>query len=125
MTQTKQRINIMIDNDLLARMDALSGEIGKSRSAVMCDLMEKGLQQALVTKRFAGNKHVLRAIGWLFGWTGAEEVDAKQALCPDEEKVNVAREIILKQLRDLSLFSAREDIDAELGIEVDENKTEE
>jgi len=121
MTPTKERINIMIDKQLLAKLDALSEEIGKSRSSIMGDLIEKGMQQALFTKRFAGNKHVLRAIGWLFGWTGATEEDAKQALCPDEEKVNVAREIILKQLRDLSIISASEDISEDLGI----NKKEE
>ena len=102
---------MMIDEDLLARLDKVSEEINRSRSAIMCDLVERGLQQAYATKRFAGNRHLLRAINWIFGFSGLDADSARKEFDEEDERVNVARELILNELKKVTVISAEKDFE--------------
>ncbi len=114
MSPNKQRINMMIDEDLLKRLDELSDSIGKSRSAVMCDLLDRGLQQAYTATRFAGNRHLLRVINWLFGFSGVDTDNSEADFDEEDKRVNVARELILKEMKKLSVISAEKEFEDQI-----------
>jgi hypothetical protein len=109
----KSRVNIIIETSLLEKVDALAKEANMSRSATLVDLIEYGYHQAIITKKVAGNKFVLKALQLVFGFTPEEAKGTGEAL-EDTKAAKTAKNVITEQLYKLAMEDAERKIKKDL-----------
>jgi hypothetical protein len=114
--EEKVRVNVILDESLLEKVDKMAEGAGMSRSATMANLIKLGYRQAEIANKVSGNRLVLKGLQLLFGFTPDDIDNAKKEVLLSE-KGEVARMNALNNLKELTLSEAEAEMNRDLGIE--------
>ena len=105
--KSKERVTIVLDKELLAKLDAFAAEAKTSRSSLLSQLIESAFMREHVEKRASGNKFVEKALELIFGDGGDSAANSA---------ADTIRKSILRQIKQLSVLQAEEEIGRDLGL---------
>jgi hypothetical protein len=115
----KVRVNVIMEADLLEKVDKMANDAGMSRSATVTYLIKLGYRQAQIANKVAGNSLILKGLQLLFGFSPDDIDKAKKEVLLSKD-AEVARMNALENLKKLSIAEAEAEInrDLRLGEEV-------
>jgi hypothetical protein len=111
----KIRVNIIIDADLLKKVDEMAEDSAMSRSATIANLVRLGYRQAQIAKKVSGNSLVLKGLQLLFGFS-PDDIDKAKKETLLSKDAEVARMSALENLKKLSIAEAEAEMNRDLGF---------
>jgi len=119
--EEKVRVNVILDADLMEKVDKMAESAGMSRSATIADLIKHGYRQMQIANKVAGNSLILKGLQLLFGFSPDDVNKAKKDVLLSKD-AEVARMNALENLKKLTIAESEAEMIRDLGIGSQEKK---
>jgi hypothetical protein len=113
--EEKVRVNVILDADLMDKVNKMADDAGMSRSATIAYLIKLGYRQAQIANKVAGNSLILKGLQLLFGFSPDDIDKAKKEVLLSKD-AEVARVNALESLKKLSIAEAEAEVNRDLGL---------